>query len=103
MSCNQLSSKKPSENVIVTFDFSDALAAGELITGIVSVVASVNAGADASPGSILAGSAAVDLTQTMVMQPVTAGLDTVNYGLVCLVNTNAGQRLACPAILPVRA
>ena len=103
MSCNLLSTKKPPENVIVTFDYSAALAPGELITSIFSVTASVNAGADASPSSVLGGVAAIDATQTMVMQPVTLGIDAVNYDITALVNTSLGQRLACTAILPVRA
>ena len=103
MSCNQLSTKKPSENVIVTFDYSDALSTGETITSIVSVVASISAGVDASPSAILNGSATIDSANVLVLQPVTGGLDNVNYDITALVNTSQGQRLACAAILPVRA
>lgn len=103
MSCNLLSQKDPSENVVVTFDFSPALVDGEMIDAIVSVTVEVSAGEDASPEDILNGTALVTIDGLAVQQPVTGGLDGVNYSIKALCDTtNPEKRLAVTAILPVR-
>ena len=105
MSCNTLSIKGPDEDVIVSFDFTNALDSGEYLVSIVSVTVSVVLGIDPNPSALLNGPAAIDATGTVILQPVWGGLDATNYHLRALAVTSAGsppRQLAVPAILPVR-
>jgi hypothetical protein len=96
-----LSPKDPSERVVVGFDFSLMLEAGESLTTIEDLALTVTGGQDPGNTLTLDGSATLDQTGTAVLQPVLGGTDNVQYHLTALVNTNQGRRLAVPAILPV--
>lgn len=104
MSCNFLSEKDPAEVAVLTFDFSQALDAGETLTAIDSVTVEVSRGVDASSASILSGVAAIAISGLAVTQPVQGGIDGVNYNIKVVADTsNASKRLALTATLPVRS
>lgn len=72
------------------FDFSSLLAVGETIS-TQSVAATVYSGTDASPSSIISGSATA--SGAVVSQKITAGTVGVIYKLVCTITTSASQTL----------
>lgn len=103
MSCNLLSPKDPSENVVVTFDFSLALSGNESLSSIVEITVEVSAGEDPNPSAIIAGPPLINTDNVSLSQPVHAGLDGVNYSIKAVADTNnPDKRLAVTAILPVR-
>ena len=80
------------------FDFTSQLAVGEtLVTPTVTVT--VYSGVDASPLSMLSGSATVSGKQ--IRQLFTGGTAGVIYDLRCGVTTSAGQTLEQTAYLAV--
>lgn len=104
MSCNLLTDKDPDEAIVVTFDFSPALDAGETLSSIESVTVEVSAGVDPAPGDILTGQAIITVDSLMVQQPVVGGVNGVNYNIKALAQTSTpSKRLAVTAILPVRS
>lgn len=104
MSCNLLSPKDPTENVVVTFDYSLALTGNEKLSSIVEITVEVSAGEDPSPGAIIAGPPLINTDQLSLSQPVHLGLDGVNYSIKAVADTtNPDKRLAVTAILPVRS
>jgi len=85
--------KKP-----LSFDFTEVLAPTEtLLTATCTVI--VVDGVDATPSSILSGSATI--TGTIVYQKVQAGVAGVTYRLVMTVTTSAGSTLVAIGDLPV--
>jgi len=92
--------KSPVETVVVTLDYTQALGAGEVLAGIVSISAIVSAGVDAGISLVL-GSPIIS-AGSLVMVPVSGGLDSVNYSIQVLCTTNASQTLQATAILKVR-
>ena len=80
------------------FDFSSLLAVGETIS-TQAVTAAVYSGTDASPSSIVSGSATASGAQ--VTQAITAGVTGVIYQLTCAITTSASQTLQLIALLPV--
>lgn len=72
------------------FDFISVLAIGETIS-TQSVVMSVFSGTDASPASMLSGSASA--SGTIVTQKLTGGTLGVMYQALCTITTSAGQTL----------
>jgi hypothetical protein len=98
-----LDTKHPDEKLILTFDFTNGLAAGELLSGVPTVAIAVASGVDPSPASMANGSASIDGTGLKVLVPVQAGLDTVDYLFtVDCPTTNPLKLLTLPAILSVR-
>lgn len=96
-------SKDPAEKVVLTFDFSDELAAGETLSGPITVSVSVAFGTDPMPGDIINGSAAYDGDQLTVMQPVHGGVNGCDYYIKAVAGTtNPNKTLARAGILPVR-
>ena len=81
-----------------TFDFSSLLASGETIS-TQTVVATVYSGTDASPSSIVSGSASA--SGAIVTQKITAGTVGVLYELMCTITTSASQTLQLCGILAV--
>lgn len=82
------------------FDFSADLAVGETITAQV-VTAAVYSGTDASPSSIVNGSASA--SGGVVTQSIMAGVLGVIYELTCQATTSASQvlkRIGLLAIVP---
>jgi hypothetical protein len=80
------------------FDFTSLLDAGESVTSS-TVTATVYSGVDASPSSMISGSASV--SNNVVTQKIQGGVVGVTYGLVCTANTNLGQTLVQAAYLVV--
>ena len=94
----QLNAKNAGETVIEVFDFTSQLGSSETISTAV-VTATVYSGSDASPSSIISGSAAI--SGQKVTQKVTAGVEGVTYLLVCAITTSLGQTLDLSAFLPI--
>lgn len=72
------------------FDFLSLIALGETLS-TASVAAVVYSGTDASPSSLISGSATISGSQ--VTQKITGGVLGVTYLLTCTVTTSAGQTL----------
>ena len=103
MSCNLLTNKDPEEMIVITFDFSDALVDGEVLTSIVALEFDVTMGTDPDPQAILAAAPLINTTNVQVQAPITGGLDGVNYSIKAVAATNnPSKRLAVTAVLPVR-
>ena len=81
------------------FDFISVLSPSETISTQV-VTATVYQGVDASPSSIISGSAVVQ-NVTLVNQLLTAGVVGVIYELLCRITTSLGQTLEQAALLAV--
>ena len=90
--------KLQGETVTMQFDFTSRLASGETIS-TQSVAAATWIGTDASPSSILSGSASA--SGAVVSQKVTAGTLGVTYTLTCTITTSAGQTLQLVGFLTV--
>ena len=90
--------KLQSETLNYQFDFTSRLAYGETISSQ-SVTATVYSGVDASPSSIISGSATN--ANGVVTQMITAGISGVIYELLCSATTSAGQTLKLSAYLAV--
>jgi hypothetical protein len=80
------------------FNFLSMLAVGETISTAV-FTASVYSGVDASPSSVISGSATV-ATPTPT-QKVTGGVAGVIYEILCTVTTNGGQTLLLAGYLAI--
>lgn len=93
-----LEAKRVGETRSYSFDFTSALTTTETIS-TKSVAATVYSGTDASPSSIISGSASS--TGAAVTQKVTGGTSGVIYQLVCTITTSAGQTLQLVAFLAV--
>lgn len=94
----QLPLKLSTSTQNVEFDFLSLLAIGETISTQV-VTASVYSGTDASPSSLISGSAIA--SGTIVTQKLTGGIAGVTYELVCTITTSAGQTLVLQGYLIV--
>lgn len=96
--------KAPSENVLLTFDFSPDLATGETLTGSPTVGFATSYGVDGAPAAIANGAASFDVTAAKVIVPVQAGLALCDYDVTVTVQTtNANKKLTLIGTLPVRA
>lgn len=82
--------KHSGENKKVVFDFISLLAAGETISTAV-VTAITWSGTDATPSSLISGSASI--SSTKVTQMLTAGVAGVTYALTCTITTSTSQTL----------
>lgn len=94
-----LETKTLTSNFRALFDFAQFLAAGETISSA-TVTATVYSGTDASPSSIISGSASISGTQ--VTQTITAGTSGVTYLLVCAATSSASQAMIQQAYLTVK-
>ena len=93
----------PAEQVVITFDFSAALDAGEKLSGSITTTVTTILGSDAAPAAILNGVATYDNTSTRVLLPVTGGLPDHDYAIkVVCATSNAQKVLALAAHLPIR-
>lgn len=96
--------KDPSESVVLSFDFTLGLVGVEALTGLPTVAVRVLTGTDSNPTAIFNGNAAIDSTAKLVLVPVQAGVDGVDYDIVVTISTtNTKKVLALGGILPVRA
>ncbi len=90
--------KRVAETVSLAFDFASRLSVGETISSQV-VTATTYSGTDASPSSIISGSATA--SGTVVRQAVAAGVLGVTYLLLCQIVTSASQTLDLEGFLTV--
>lgn len=86
----ELEPKLVGETKTYKFDFLSNLAIGETIS-TQTCTATVWSGTDASPSSIISGSASA--SGSIVSQKITAGTLGVIYELLCTITTSAGQTL----------
>ncbi|MHB8413931.1 MAG: phage fiber-tail adaptor protein [Acidiferrobacteraceae bacterium] len=93
-----LAPKLVGETATYTFDFLSRLAVGETISTQVCA-ATVYSGVDASPSSIISGSATA--SGSVVSQNITAGVAGVIYQIVCTITTSASQTLLLQGYLAV--
>lgn len=82
----------------LTFDFTSALGASETIS-TATTSATTFSGTDASPASIISGSATI--SGKTVTQKITAGTSGVSYNLTCEITTSLGQTLQMQGYLAV--
>lgn len=90
--------KLAGSTLTVTFDFISNLAVSETISTQV-VTCTVYSGTDASPSSMISGSATA--SGTIVSQVITAGTEGVMYYLKCTITTSASQTLVQTGFLAV--
>lgn len=93
-----LAPKTTSEGVNVPFDFISRLGSSETISTQV-VTCTVWSGVDASPSSMISGSASH--SGSVVTQLVIGGVAGVTYYLLCTITTSLGQTLSLAAFLTV--
>lgn len=94
--------KDPGEKIVLTFDFSAELAAGETITSVSAVA--ITSAQDASPSGVLNGAASIGADNASVLQPVQAGVAGASYAIkVTAATSNALKVLAMTGILAVAA
>lgn len=94
--------KDPLENVNLTFNYSPGLAVGETLTGVPIISVTTNSGTDPMPANIINGAAGFDTAHSKIVQPVTAGINGVEYEIVSSCATSLGRTLALVGLLPVR-
>lgn len=95
----------PTEDRVLTFDFTSDLDPGETLAGIIGVTVAVTAGIDPNPTTIFDGIASYDNTLMQVQQPVRGQgvIDTDYYIVVTAPTTNPFKILARYGLLQVRA
>lgn len=90
--------KRVDEDILLSWDFSAALATGETIsTG--TVTATTIEGTDPSPNDIVSGSTTT--SGAVVSQKIINGVDGATYLLECEITTDQGQKLHGLAYLDV--
>ena len=94
----QLDPKLAGSTRTYTFDFTSDLAVGETIS-TETVTATVYSGTDASPSSLISGSASA--SGAVVSQKIAGGVVGVIYELLCTITTSAGQTLTKAGFLAV--
>ena len=100
---NYFDAKDTSEKVVLTFDFSPGLDAGETLQGAISVTVESSLLPDLTPDAILNGAALFDSSSTKVYQPVQGGVTDADYIIKVVVDTSNSQKtLAINSVLPIR-
>lgn len=93
----------PAEAVVLTFDFSSALDAGETLSGTITTSVVTLLGADAAPSNVLNGAPTFGVGEKTVLVPVKGGLADRDYAIKVVVGTtNEYKVLALVAQLPIR-
>lgn len=87
-------------NFRAIFSFAESLAAGETVSSA-TVTATVYSGTDASPSSIISGSATC--SGSTATQTITGGVAGVVYLLVCVATSSASQAMVRQGYLAVQA
>lgn len=85
-------------SLFADFDFASVLDVGETVSSAV-VTSTVYSGTDASPSSMISGSASA--SGTTVTQLITGGVEGVMYYLTCTITTSNGQTLIMTGFLAV--
>ena len=95
MSCEVIiqcfTTKRTGETLNLSVDFVNLLGSSETLSSATTWVATVKSGTDASPSSIISGSAAV--SGSLTTQKITAGTDGVVYYLEAAAVTSDAQTL----------
>lgn len=86
----ELAPKRQGETKFYTFDFTNSMASAETVSTQVCT-AEVYSGTDASPSSIVSGSATA--SGKVISQKFTAGVFGVIYYITCTITTSLGQTL----------
>lgn len=94
----ELPSKMLTEVVFRSFSFADSLGVGETLSTAVTT-ATVYSGVDASPSSIISGSAVI--SGTTVAQKFTGGALGTIYSVVCTITTSSAQTITSEGYLAV--
>ncbi|MEW6314145.1 MAG: hypothetical protein AB1513_08925 [Pseudomonadota bacterium] len=94
--------KAPTEVVVLTFDYTKDLRAGETLTGTPTTYISLHKGDDAGYAAVVSGAPQIDATSKKVLQQVQGGVLAVDYLLYTVCATNQGRNLECYGVLPVR-
>ncbi len=90
----------PSEDMVLTFDFSLGLLTGESLSGSPTVTVTVDFGTDPNASAIVKAST---ISGSTVLVAVAGGLDQTDYHIHCLCPTSNPQKeLMTAGILPVR-
>jgi hypothetical protein len=92
------SEKRIDEDKTYSFDFVNELASGETISGA-TFTATVFLGTDASPSSIVSGSAST--SGTVASQMIVDGVEGVTYLLECEITTSNSQKIHGVGLLKV--
>lgn len=95
----------PTEERVLTFDFTDDLDFGETLVGPITLAVTCTLGTDPTPLDVLNGIPAYNGALTQVMQPISAANAVVGcdyYFVVTGRTTNPQKVLARYAILPIR-
>ncbi len=93
-----LPNKVSTESIIVTFDFTNDMGAGEAISTAVTTAA-VSQGIDPSPANILSGASTI--SGLTVLQRIIGGSSGVIYCLTCTITTGAGNTKILKGTIPV--
>lgn len=94
--------KDPVERLVLRFDLSAELDAGETaLSAVVSIGVAQGGGTDPSPAAVLSGSPTV-LPTGMVLQMVQGGVVGVTYRVKAALTLSSGRVLAMSGHLPVR-
>lgn len=92
--------KAPAEKLVLTYDFTNELAADEFLTGEVNVNITLLRGVDANPAAMRNGEPQVE--NKRVLLPIKGGLNNCIYQVeVVAVTNNPLKVLALAAELPV--
>ena len=90
----------PSESMVLTFDFSLGLAAGETLIATPTASVTVDFGADPNAAAIIK---TVTLNSPYVFVAVSGLLDQTDYHIHCLCPTSNAQKILMDAgVLPCR-
>jgi len=94
-------SKDVGEDRILTFDYSTILPTGVTLSSIFSVAFTVVQGTDTNPGALNNGPSVIDITGTMIQQPITGGVKDVTYHCKAFAYASNGEKLECSGNLLV--
>jgi hypothetical protein len=98
----RFSEKAPSEAIVLAFDFSMGLDAGETLSGIPAIDVASIWGSDTLCTGLILGAPLLDATATQVLLPVSAGVDQNDYAIsASCATTTADKTLTWSGILPV--
>jgi len=90
------------EKRVLSFDFTDDLAIGEILSGLITVTVSLARGEDATPANILNGAASVDATSKIVLVPVYVVNKKTEYQIKVIAPTNDAKKvIGLAAVLAV--
>lgn len=90
------------EKLVLVFNFSNGLAAGEILVGAPTVLISVARGQDTTPNAVFNGACEIDASLKMVLQPIQGGIKGAEYLFRVVAPTSNGLKvLAIEAILAV--